>query len=478
MVMLAQAATPELPAVQQYWRPGDRRQAHDDLPPVSYWQIQPGLPWRFSQTALDREALYHGDMSPLFRLAPNDFNGLTNYANAAEINSILQWNAFRQVTEFYVDGLFGERPAGVPPEIIPALEEAVRCESRHGQGILIAQRRMGMWPALDAVCPVYARPISDRSGYRHIGMAIGYPHRSYAMPAHAAGAGSWPRPDQLEIYIWIPAYRINEWRLYQYDGAQLGALLTSSPVTDLMGIWTFGRGQNDYAAMTPIVREICVRMSAASRVLNRHTNPSITGPPLHTNPGGRPPPTDGVIRDMTTGSRQNTAWHTGGNYFEVTGGNAVIPQYLVWDGNLEANFRHIRELLGMLERLTGVPMTTDSPHHQAPASGEARRVDLWSAVSHLRRLQQDVERVLASIAAAGLGIPVRPDQIRWELFPLETESSKANTMISLVQAGILDGAQARELLFGPAARDWPATAPEPLALPGQPTAPPPAAGAV
>lgn len=91
-------------------------------------------------------------------------------------------------------------------------------------------------------------------------------------------------------------------------------------------------GVDDYMECDTLFQELDIRLAQISRVLDKHTDPNMYGP-------------EGVLeQDPATGE-----WHVraGGKYFAVPDGSQP-PGYLVWDAQLEANFKHIEKIMEAL----------------------------------------------------------------------------------------------------------------------------------
>lgn len=81
-------------------------------------------------------------------------------------------------------------------------------------------------------------------------------------------------------------------------------------------------GVSDYDGLVPLFEEANYRASQISRILDKHADPKMAGPPIHTGPDKR--------IDLSQG------------YFQTTGGEA--PKYITWDAKLEAAFEHLNRI--------------------------------------------------------------------------------------------------------------------------------------
>jgi len=90
-------------------------------------------------------------------------------------------------------------------------------------------------------------------------------------------------------------------------------------------------GQDDYEAIEPILYELNQRLSQIARILNKHSDPHMAGPEtaLEQDEMGR------------------YVFRGGAKYFPLEAGDP-IPQYITWDGKLQAAFDEIKFLVEQL----------------------------------------------------------------------------------------------------------------------------------
>jgi hypothetical protein len=88
-------------------------------------------------------------------------------------------------------------------------------------------------------------------------------------------------------------------------------------------------GVDDYSEADTLFQELDIRLAQIARVLDKHTDPSMYGPPLNTEP------------DLFTGKVKEKA---GGRYFEIQAGDAT-PGMIVWDAELDANFKYLEQIM-------------------------------------------------------------------------------------------------------------------------------------
>lgn len=87
-------------------------------------------------------------------------------------------------------------------------------------------------------------------------------------------------------------------------------------------------GIDDYFECDTLFQELDVRLAQISRVLDKHTDPGMYGPDA----------------EIETDENGNEVFRAGGKYISVPEGG-TIPGYVVWDAQLEANFKYLDRIL-------------------------------------------------------------------------------------------------------------------------------------
>ena len=96
-------------------------------------------------------------------------------------------------------------------------------------------------------------------------------------------------------------------------------------------------GVSAYDDLIPIVEELIVRLSNASKILDDHSDPQIVAP-------------DGALEfDAITGERQYKRHQV----LALTRKDEPQPQYLTWDGNLDANNAQIDRVMDLFYMMSG-----------------------------------------------------------------------------------------------------------------------------
>lgn len=367
--------------------------------------IRPGGSWMMPRLAAERanQSLYDGDFTQLWSITPSEINGLS-LLETTERADIIKLPWFRRATEFLVDALFAEPPRGLPPEMVPPLESAMRYSSMKGVGVLAAEPGR-----LYAVDPSLYSPLYDAE-YRNI---------THDTIAFVFGDNAAPR---IEFHIADrtlvdPPYFVT----FNFQGQQLGEMVDGGPSL-LIGVQTFGRGYSDYNDMTSIMRELMMRFTLSARILNRHSSPHMTGPAGEISTGAP----DYDPRGM---------WLP-----ESVGG--VQYGYLTWDPQDGANSAQIERLLEELQTVTGIPR---SAFLRPGESGISRERQMFAVLQRLRRTRRDIERALRA-AAMLAGVPL--DALEWIDDPFSSFESRVESETKLIEAGLSSTEESGRRLFG------------------------------
>lgn len=158
-------------------------------------------------------------------------------------------------------------------------------------------------------------------------------------------------------------------------------------------------GLDDYTAINTIVRTIMWRIHRANRILDKHSEPSMTGP------------TSALERDEETGLWLIKA----GNYFKRDSKDDPELSYVTWDGNLDANFKEIELLFNQLYILTEMGQAfAEGAGDGGAASGRALRLRMTSPLVKAKRIANTntapVKRIICSLAEAN-GITIEYDTL-------------------------------------------------------------------
>jgi len=140
-------------------------------------------------------------------------------------------------------------------------------------------------------------------------------------------------------------------------------LITSEDVT----------GNDDYTDIDSIIQEIEIRFSQISRILDKHSDPNMCGP------------SSALEIDPTTGQY---SFRGSNKYFPVESKDDIIPQYIVWEGHLDAGFKQIDYLIEQLYFLSETSAAAYGNLKQGLAeSGSALKRLLLAPLAKVNRIR-------------------------------------------------------------------------------------------
>lgn len=129
-----------------------------------------------------------------------------------------------------------------------------------------------------------------------------------------------------------------------------------------------------YNDLIPIVEEIIVRYSNQSAILDKHADPTVAAP------------AEAFEIDQETGEkvlRTGYAWQIGRD--------GQIPQYVTWDGNLEAGFKQIEDMMRMYYMISGANPQLFGQDLAGNLSGEALQKILIVPLAKTKEMLRSLE---------------------------------------------------------------------------------------
>ena len=382
--------------------------------------LESGAQWNPAHHASDAATrrLVAGDFAGLFTGEANDSNGLAVIDRNAAIT--LPWP--RAIVDSWQDLLWGDAPAitsSTPaiadwllasgPALIQELAALTHDLAITGYGVLLAEA--GQLRAIESTA--WQPVIDSGDASRRVGDILAWPYASGAQQDNGA-------PDRLRVTR-IPRQGQADSATYEYQPGTIGKLLAGPHPVKVSGLWATGDGASGIAGITPLLRELCIRYTAAARVINRHANPHISGPvdsELLTKPG---------------------AYNPAGMYLPRSDPDDGY-EYLTWDGKLDSAFAAIDRLTRQLALLAG-PAALDLT---GPGeSGAARQALLWQAQARANRVRRDIEGMLLLALPAVTGEGAGSVTIDWPPLAFESWPDRAEAAALLVTAGVLSTEEAR-----------------------------------
>jgi len=139
-------------------------------------------------------------------------------------------------------------------------------------------------------------------------------------------------------------------------------------------------GQDDYEAIEPILYELNQRLSQIARILNKHSDPHMAGPEtaLEQDEMGR------------------YVFRGGAKYFPLEAGDP-IPQYITWDGKLQAAFDEIKFLVEQLFVISEVSPVLFGMTEGSLRTGAGLRKELIAPISKSNRLRMRFDPVIRNM---------------------------------------------------------------------------------
>lgn len=150
-------------------------------------------------------------------------------------------------------------------------------------------------------------------------------------------------------------------------------------------------GYDDYVPIDSLLAEIIVRVSQISTILDKHADPAMTGP------------LSMLTQDPETGEFRLER----GKFFGINPEDTP-PQYLVWDGQLEAAFKQLEFLINQLYILSemGAALTGGVDGSGNVVSGNAMRFKMVNPLAKARRVSNALTLPVRKIfSVIGSGLP-------------------------------------------------------------------------
>lgn len=221
-----------------------------------------------------------------------------------------------------------------------------------------------------------------------------------------------------------------------YTGLTDFAIVPISNITSSDNLY----GISDYEDINGVISEIEVRLGQVSKILDKHADPSMQLP------------SDCIETDDETGMSRIKL----GDAFIINSKDSVEPKYITWDGQLEANFNHIKLLFEQLAILSelGSLFIGNGLEKLGNISGVALRKLAFSALAKINRLQmRSRSAIVKSIKLMSqLGLDGVPDLTKERItvrfgdgLPVEW-SDLIEQIAMAVQANVMSVEAAIELL--------------------------------
>jgi hypothetical protein len=150
--------------------------------------------------------------------------------------------------------------------------------------------------------------------------------------------------------------------------------LTGFAIVQVPNVMTSDRitGMDDYDDVDSIMSELMVRIGQVSKILDKHSNPSVQGP------------SSALEKDPKTGE-----WILKmGSFFARDSKEDAETSYIVWDAQLDANFKMIERLINLLYTISemGPALLGDPDKAGGALSGTALRFRMISPLAKVKRI--------------------------------------------------------------------------------------------
>lgn len=167
-------------------------------------------------------------------------------------------------------------------------------------------------------------------------------------------------------------------------------------------------GLDDYDDVQSLVCELEVRIAQISKVLDRHTDPTMQGPE------------DALTLVEREGQPPAREFVPGKFYINQSGGIQGKIEYVTWDAQLEANFKFMDKIVELIRVISqmGALLSDLSDKSGAIPSGAAMRRMLYGAISKISRIRNNfapaIKRALRLASMlSGYSLADKPIYIDW-----------------------------------------------------------------
>ena len=284
------------------------------------------------------------------------------------------------------------------------LYESVIDISRYGDGVWRKYRRNGV---NTFVCwdPRYWFPIVADDGTRD----INYHVLCWQVNEGTKQMPAWKLHAQIhgKGFYYKKVFNMSEngGTIEDEDESKSGYVRTGYEENAVISLRSFATsstvyGFDDYDTIDAILAELMVRIAQISAILDKHADPSMTGP------------SSMLTRDETTGR----LFLETGSFYAVSPGEEQ-PKYLTWEGQLEAAFKQVELLLNQLYILSevGSALLGNAGREGGSAiSGTAMRFKMVVPLSKARRVANCLSLSVRELISSLTGIDKKNVSVEWE----------------------------------------------------------------
>lgn len=286
--------------------------------------------------------------------------------------------------------------------------------SRYGDGLLYVRRDEAGLGVIDLTRPDTWFPVVDAANLRRV------LHHVLATPYERVELVMGERRKRSYLRVEIHSPGSIEVRDYLLEKNAIGPML-GAPRLEQTGLKGFAvipvsnlrpsdrvHGIDDYNDIQDLVCELEVRLAQISRVLDRHSDPTMQGP-------------DSALEDVELPDGSFARVFVPGKYFINQAGSLQGNiEYLTWDAQLEANFKQIERILSLIRTISemGALLSDLTDKGGAIPSGAAMRRMLYATISKISRLRNRFtpairKAIQAAATLSGNSLDDTPIYIDW-----------------------------------------------------------------
>ena len=396
---------------------------------LRFVDIREGAVWQFPwlEQEADYQSYHDGNFARMFAETPTAENGLAIVADAQNrLPHMLTTNYFRITADFFVNALFADAPSIVSDaparqavidasqrELMRQMRQAMRWRIIKGYGVLLVDDA-----GVTAIDASYYFPVVNerRQLEAHL---LAYPYRAEPTPYN-----QYALPDRMLATLFNVNTGAISYELYTFGGDVLGQLLETGS-SDARALFVFGDGRSYFTDSVNLVREIAIRRTVVSKILNRHGQPHMQGPANAPDPFILNAKGDFLARDTD-----------GGGY-----------SYLTYDGSLAEQQTQIDALEDALAQLLATPGVVFGTNAGRGESAIARDRLMFAALSRVSAARLEMESFLPALLDAA-GAPTGSTEIIWPAHPLMTFTERVDAVLKLFSAGLITDSEARRQIGG------------------------------
>ena len=365
--------------------------------------LNEGQPWpppseadRLERYALNRAVfegehaeVYHEQFKRVERVIGN-FEEVVSYPITVNFQKLMSIK--------FADLLLGEAPKITAPGQSQLISEVVAHSgligkayevaidvSRYGTGLFLLYRNEKGLGVIDITQPSYWFPVVSADNIKNV--------------THHVLAVSYTEDGQEYLKVQIHDLGCVTTRIYELASREIGMLIREEgptptgfegfAVLPVHNVLTSDRlfGIDDFTDIDTLVSEVEVRLAQISRILDKHSAPTMTGPGSALSDDGL----GGLVLKT-------------GNYIindAFMDGNAGDVKYITWNAQLEANFKQLEMLMNFLYMVseTGATLLDNNLTNGRAESGTALRLRMMSPLAKVNRIRVNFDPALKTAVA-------------------------------------------------------------------------------